>query len=549
MATIPIYDQQVEAKPTPGFRQDSVATPTLLGGAADSAQNFGRGLNAAGADAAKVAVSMQEREDMTAVLDVEAARKTAAIAAEADIRKLQGANAAGASQKIKEWWDKAAQEDSSLLTSDRQREVYQRRMQPTALQSLYGVSQFEANQGQVALTQAAKASVVSAQDTAAADPTPSTVAIQMDAIRQVRTAQATREGWAEGQGGKPGVLDTVLKDDFTRLHSGVIANLVDKAPDVAREYFKAHKSEIAGGAYDNIEKLLDTGETKVTGQRAADKAKAENMTEPEALAWARKTYEGAKRTAAEHEIKVRYAEDVQQRERAQKTASDTAWGIYSRTGSVSAVPAAVLSAMDGKDLAAMQNNALLRAQGKAPKTDNALYYDLRRLATENPDAFAKVNLNKFADALSPSNFQEFVKLQTAPADTTETESSLSNQFKVTFRIVDWKESNDKEKMGNFEATARQAINQEEKAKGKKLDAEGRQKVIDRMLVKGDVNGWVPMGGRRYWEVRGTPEAETFVPDVPAKDRAQIADAFKKRGVFKPTDEQILQAYKAQKGLK
>ena len=139
MATVPVYQQQVEDKPLPGYRSESIATPAFLGGEADSAAAFGKGLTDVGIGGAAVALHMQERQDMTAILGVETARKEAMIAADADLRKnRQGANADGATRDVKAWWDQAAKDDLASLQTDNQRQVYLRRMAATGHPHILG---------------------------------------------------------------------------------------------------------------------------------------------------------------------------------------------------------------------------------------------------------------------------------------------------------------------------------------------------------------------------------------------------------------------------
>ena len=203
MATVPVYESQIDQKPQPGFRQESVATPALLGSMADSAQNFSKGLTDAGIGGAAVALHIQERQDMSAILGVETARKEAMITADADLRKnRQGANATGATQDVKKWWDEAAKQDLAALQTDNQRLVYLRRMAATRLSNIHSVSQFEAQQGDAVLVESTKAAVTAAINTASANaldtatrkPDEVGIAMQQEAITSALTALYTRRG-------------------------------------------------------------------------------------------------------------------------------------------------------------------------------------------------------------------------------------------------------------------------------------------------------------------------------------------------------------------
>ncbi len=282
MATVPVYEPQIDQKPLPGFRQESVATPALLGGAADSLAAAGKGLTDAGIGGAAIAFRIQEREDMSAILGVETARKEAMIAADADLRKnRQGANAAGATQDVKRWWDEAAKQDLAALKTENQRQVYLRRMAATRLSSIHGASQFEAQQGDIALAESTKAAVTAAinaasanaLDTATKKPDEVGIALQQEALTSALTAYYTRRGENKrGPNGEPSPLDVALGAAMTRLHKEVLQAL---PPELARDYFIAHEQEIDGSERDAIGKAARKETADATGASAAKSAVAE----------------------------------------------------------------------------------------------------------------------------------------------------------------------------------------------------------------------------------------------------------------------------------
>ena len=271
MATIPIYQQQVDAKPTPGFRQESVATPGLLGGAADTLVQAGKSMAAIGGQLELA----QERQDMTAVLSVEAARKEKMISFDAEMRKTRaGGNAEGATQYVKQWWDGAAKEDTANL-NDTQRAVYQRRMAATRLEHIHTSSQFEAHQLDQYLGDTTKAAVVSATNTAAANAFNKeagkvdevSIALQDEAIVTALTALAKRKGEAKkGPNGEPSPLEVAIGEARTRMHKEVLQAL---PPEHARDYFNAHEKEIDGSQRDSLGKAARAQTADALGRNAA----------------------------------------------------------------------------------------------------------------------------------------------------------------------------------------------------------------------------------------------------------------------------------------
>ncbi len=276
MPTVPVYEQQIEQRPLPGFRQESVATPALLGNAADNIASLSKGLSDIGADAAEIVYRMQEREDMTTILGVETARKEKLISADADMRKnRQGANATGVTQDAKRWWDEAAKEDLAVLKTDKQREIYKRRLAATRLSNIHNASQFEAQQGEIVLTNSTEAAVVAAIETAAANaldtatgkPDEIGIALQREAITTALTALAKRRGEdRKGPNGEASPLDNMLGKALTRMHKEVLQAL---PPELARDYFAAHEQEIDGTERDALGKAARKETADAIGQNAA----------------------------------------------------------------------------------------------------------------------------------------------------------------------------------------------------------------------------------------------------------------------------------------
>lgn len=364
--------------------------------------------------------------------------------------------------------------------------------------------------------------------------------IKSDIIKRVQV-QASLNGWS------PERTQVEEAKHLTNLHKQVIQSLVDRDPTKAKEYFEANKAEINGSEYDGIDRVLKVGGLKTTAQTFADEVDAKGMSELDAIRAAREKFSGDEEAAAVAEVKTRFAEVQGARERSQRDASDTAWGIYARTGRLSAIPASVMASLDGRDLAALKDHARIKAEGRAVKTDFGTYYDLRQQAVNDPEGFAKVDLRRYTNKLSPGDLEEFAKLQTGKPKEVKDAATLSQQLSSTYDTLGWGSSK-REQKGAFDRAVTDAINTEQKARGKELNYEERQAIIDRMAIEGDVNGMWPGGGRRYYEVQGTPEAAKFVPEIPDAEKQQIVDRFTKRKGRPPNEDEINLIYKNWKGL-
>jgi hypothetical protein len=101
----------------------------------------------------------------------------------------------------------------------------------------------------------------------------------------------------------------------------------------------------------------------------------------------------------------------------------------------------------------------------------------------------------------------------------------------------------------LEDKIRKQIDIEQQTLGKKFNADERQKVIDRMLIKGEVDtGGLYSPNKTFYEVVGTPDEAKFVPFIPKDERAKIVEALQRNG--KPVnDKEILNLYKKKQGIK
>src|SRR3972149_4140277 len=118
--------------------------------------------------------------------------------------------------------------------------------------------------------------------------------------------------------------------------------------------------------------------------------------------------------------------------------------------------------------------------------------------------------------------------------------TLDSQVSVSIAETGIKDKNNKV---IAEGKIREAIDAEARIQGKELNADARQKIIDRMLISGEVvkGEWYDKDTRLY-KVIGTEDAAKFVPDIPKDERAKIKAAIiaDKKPV---TEVEIMRRYK------
>jgi hypothetical protein len=461
-----------------------------------------------------------------------------------------------------EWWDKEASKAAESLTNPRQKALFSQKVMQYKGMAVGSFAGHEAVQRRESLEQSTQASIVSSINMAAANVgNPEMVLAAKTDVVQRTQMLAKINGWP------PEYADAKREEYLTNFHKQVLQGIVDKDPKAAQDYFTLNKGEIGGQHHAEIEKVLKTGATARRAQEFADEVMVKGLDEVTALAEARKKFEGDDEKNVVAEIKTRFAEVGVARERAQRNAADEAWAIYGRTGKVNDIPPSLLARLDGKDLAAIRNDqqshldreesrrdrAANRADREAnraargPATDWDRYYDLRREALSDPEAFKKRDLRREFPHLGKTEREGLIDLQGKKPEELKDVASLDAQLSNAKDLLKLGGAANQEKRGRFDQVVTEAVRTEEKRVGKKLGFEERQKIIDRMVIEGDVNGWIPGGSRRRFEVLGTPEEAKFAAKVPEGDRAKITEALKRAG--RPvTDEAVRELYLRRQGI-
>lgn len=653
MPKVPTYDSpQVETRALPGFRQSSVASPSLFGAAAEQQIAAGKGMLAAGTGLANAAAAMQDRENADMLFREETVLKDKWLAFEDDVNNnRRGMGAWNVTEDTKKFFADAEKEAAERLTNDVQRKLFNRSVTRLRQTALGAMSRYEAGERLKSSEEAERASIVGSISIAAraaargfvgyekweepappktkteigsgvqtfpagakpapglnvettnADgtttytpgenqPDPTKDVTELDTV----TVTAKRPRHDGGVGflndikqdiikrvdiiakinrWGPSVRDAEVEKHLTNLHKQIIQNLAGNSPSKAKEYFEANKEEIAGTEYEGITGFLKTTGLRETAQTFADEVMGSKMSEAEALAAARAKFSGDEETAVINEIKVRYNElDVAKKEAmtraldpVNKVLGDAM--VAGRSIDVRKHKAMLnaLAATDPKAYAEAARridawNDEVRAEAKAaaggaggagmtPKQRAQMerWLQLRDMATQNPKAFLAHDLMGDIGVLGESEIKDLqrIKEDLRKPDGQYKESTLVRQITTS---LDGAEIKDKAERAAAERAIREELRALESA-GKPVDEAARQKVIDRLLIKGDVNGRWPGGGRRAYEVRGTADAAKFKPDkpvrateladVPKADQDLIREAARKKGVV-PTSQEIVRRY-------
>lgn len=537
MPQVPTYDQsQVQPQALPSARQQSVASPSLFGERSAQITQLGTALTQAGADFLSLETAAQERDNLEKTQAAEAEYKRRMLDYQVQAQQNEiGAAAEGATKRFGEWHDKQIEEISRGLGNDAQRKVFSRIATTTGLAGRHEIATFEVSEKSKAGVAAYEASVANNINLGAIALTP-----ESREYYRTRVENDTRAFAATRKMGED-VSQRLLDMKLAEYHAHVIQNIVNKGDPLGAEaYFTANKGEILDVKLrESVEAVLKAGTVKEVAQRTATKLIADGVDEKAGLAKIRGTLHGDEQEAAVIEWQGRWARDAAARERDQSTAADDAYGIYAKTGRMSAIPAGVIARLDGKVFLALKRDA----QGLHTETDWDKWYALRQQAYADPEGFSKRDLRKDFYYLGVAERKEIVAMQKAGLSEIKDSATLDTQLSSMHNELGWG-TGDMEKKGAFDRKTREAVRLRETQAGRKLDETERQKIIDRMVL--EERRWFG-ANKRYYEVAGTTKEATFTPIVPADERLKITDALRRKGQA-VTDENILRFYKIKYGI-
>nr|WP_315463924.1 hypothetical protein [uncultured Rhodoferax sp.] len=374
------------------------------------------------------------------------------------------------------------------------------------------------------------------------------VAEAQGAVASVVNETIAANGWSPDK--DKAQIDALTVKAYTPLHAGVLLGMVNSGNLAgAKAYYDANGPQIDAGVRLKLHDTLQTGEFEARTQAGAQAIWEANKSDPAAaLKAAREQFSGKEEDAVVTRIKTLDAERVQLRERAQSTAADDAWRTYTDTGTIAKVPATVLAAMDGKALEALRRTARVDAEARAGraevKTDPAIYYALSMAAAQDPN-FKKEDLRNYFDKLGPSERKHFIDLQAKAntPDAGEQVVAVGAQKKAMTDALGLKG----ERAGIFHQEADRALYAAHAAKRAPLDQDERQKILDRLVLQGDVKGkWSNV---RLFEAIAEGRADTFKPEWSDTDKRKATAALRSRGITAPTDEQINATLRAVYGVK
>lgn len=537
--TVPINPTvQRQGIQTGGLRRVSPGTGTE---GARQQQALGQALSQQAGVMSEIAVKQQEERNTSQVLAAKTTFDAQAAERLTDARNAQGANAWGVTKRTEEWWQKATSEHIDNMENEAQKQTLRRMFDEKWPSTKANIYSHEVGQQRKAVNDSAKASIQSASDLAVAnhnDPNLVNQAIT-DITRTVKVQQATNEGWT------PDVAEAARMSHLTALHKSVIDAKLDENPAAAEAYYEQYKDQIRGSDQPLVEEGLATGKRRRQSQEFVDQMAIEDKSEEEAIAEARKRFEGEDEEEAIDEVTRRFSRREAAISRDQSEAYRQADEILmAEGGSYDAIPNSVLRRLDRASREKLRNEQY----GKV--TDWPTYYQLRQMAAQQPEAFATTDLTPYFGKLDASKRTEMIKLQTKASENPSDLALGRTKWQVIQQAagqvgLDPKKANEKntgdgEKVRSFYRRIDDEILDFSTVNGREPNQSELLKITDRLTAEVVETGflWDSTRSAGLIEVEG----------VPTDQIDEIAEAVQLEGV-EVSDENIKAwyDYESQKG--
>ena len=516
----------------PSVRQTAAPTADQLGGNARVPTDYlGAGLRSAGNDLMDVGLQMQAREDADLVMRAETLLHEKLREQSARWSERRGVQAWNVTKDAQGWWDDESSKAAEGL-NERQRAMFEKTRQRLRSQSLDSLSRFEADQRRSSLDESAQANVVASINFAAANPTdPAAIAAAREDVARAVDVRAGINGWVTAR------RDLEMGAKLTLLHKQVLGTLVDQNPAAAEAYLKLHEEEIDGAERAEIRKMVEGGTRLAKAQSFADQYDpAAGANEAEAIAAARKQFEGEDEKLAVNEVRSRFLEHRQARENAQKDALDAAYAERGPTGTIARISPSTWAKLGGDQQARLLEEdarRLDRIEARADRADRRAdrkereqekeqergsvtvwgdYHDEINDGVQDVEAFKRrVRADYNAGKLKERHAADL--LRSVDANTDKLQVVNSTAFSTATQVVTAQKGWKKEKVAAFKDIAKQSILAEQSLKGRPLTTDEMRKITDDLMVEGTVEDetlWFDKDRRRF-EVLGTDREDRWKP--------------------------------------
>lgn len=557
MPIVPTYDNHQAS--TGALPQVRMSTPTMPNVAGIPAKELGQGLQQVG--------QVMSREAMQAIDEANTLRAEdaynrlrqkqidLAYGEERGAFRVEGANVLDRKSKMSfadEYiaeYDKAGSEIAATLTNDEQRKRFNHRAQASRLEFSSQLQRHQAEQVDRWRTSVMRDTVETETHVAMKNPYDvEAIGASVERVRLAVGAEAARNGIP---------ADEAIAKAVGGIHSGVIATaLNDDKLDYARQYLTEFGDEIDPKDRMTMTAKLDARDKEVRVMAAAEEAfqyhsdnlvsgesmiRAAFKDDPKAAHAALVLYEDRARVLRAEEKRV--ADEHENGVLDQLTAG-TPWSKVMRSED--------WKNMDSKDrfrlFTAYQSQQKAAASGgnSAAKESrdemfNSLYADDDGIARMSKAEIGTLR----AKGLTQTQVGQLMRRKDALAKGAEDVKVDTDQLNAAMEREGIGEK-DKATRGRIKAAVEAEVYAEQKARGKQLSREEKDKIINRQLLEVDSH-WKRSGGllggqegtdkKKYYEVG---KKESIV--VPKKERESIIGILKSKGIRSWTEDDVRELY-------
>lgn len=414
MATVPrLNNPTVSTAPLPGARVSVDFSPDAYGtGQGRQLQQAGRELGQAGDSFSETALRQQDQANTDMVFQAEASLSDAWLTYQDQASQRRGTQAWGLRNDTAAWFDKTATDLGKDL-NPAVKKLFDQRVAQRRISGLEWASGYERRERDASLEQNLAASLLAAQNEAAANP--GAVDTSVKNIERNLRASGQILGWDQTY------LEQRILEEQGKLHVGVINNMIEADPRAAQAYYNEHKAQIPGTAQDQVGKAVDKAVRVMDAQEFADTAIASGRSETEVLRDIRAKFQGDDEELLVAHVRSRFNERDAEIARADKANREAAFNAIAEAGGdMTKVPTRLLSALDNYDQQRALDYAERLRGGDDATTDWTAYTNFMML----PDAEkAKVDPLTLRASLGNNEYRQVVGIVEALRNPTPTKIS------------------------------------------------------------------------------------------------------------------------------
>ena len=367
-------------------------------------------------------------------------------------------------------------------------------------------------------------------------------------VRTLVQEQGVRKNWNKEQ------RDTELNARLGAFNTAVIAQLAEKDAAQAQVYLNnaIERGEIRPDQQPRLESIIkgeaDNQFATVTAASMADKPLKEQLAE------AAKITDPQRREKTLNQVRNNYALVKQAEQEQEAQFSDQAWQLFAKG---QRIPEAVLSGMNGRERAQLQESQRTRSErmaaGTSVKTDMLTYINAREaLMSEDPAVRASVNLSALTEKIAPEWMDKLLNIKSAGSkgSSPKFDGMKTDQQRIDLGLKEAKidPKRNPDEAGRFiNEVDRQVRALSESKGGKEVTPTEKQKIVNDIVLD---KVFVSELGRdpqkplilltpeeqknAYVEVNGE---EVKLSSIPLNDRQQIIASLQRRG--EPVSEQAI----------